>query len=88
MIIINEAMAKKYWPKGDPLKDRLTTGVGMGPVFVEPARQIIGIVGDTQMAASIAIRFRRCTFLSRRCRMQRLRSTLVLRRCGGSFGAM
>jgi putative ABC transport system permease protein len=47
VIIINEAMAKKYWPKGDPLKDRLLTGVGMGPVFVEPARQIIGIVGDT-----------------------------------------
>jgi putative ABC transport system permease protein len=47
VVIINEAMAKKYWPKGDPLKDRLLTGVGMGPVFVEPARQIIGIVGDT-----------------------------------------
>jgi putative ABC transport system permease protein len=47
VVIINEAMAKKYWPKGDPLKDHLLTGVGMGPVFVEPARQIIGIVGDT-----------------------------------------
>lgn len=45
--MINEAMAKKYWPKGDPLKDRLLTGVNMGPVFVEPPRQIIGIVGDT-----------------------------------------
>jgi putative ABC transport system permease protein len=47
VIMINEAMAKKYWPKGDPLKDRLQTGVGMGPVFAEPPRQIIGIVGDT-----------------------------------------
>lgn len=26
VIMINEAMAKKYWPKGDPLKDRLLTG--------------------------------------------------------------
>jgi putative ABC transport system permease protein len=47
VVMINEAMAKQYWPKGDPLKDRLQTGVGMGPVFVEPPRQIVGIVGDT-----------------------------------------
>jgi putative ABC transport system permease protein len=48
VVIINEAMAKQYWPKGDPLKDRLLTGVGMGSVFAEPPRQIIGIVGDTR----------------------------------------
>jgi predicted permease len=48
VVIINEAMAKQYWPKGDPLRDRLLTGVGMGPVFVEPPRQIIGVVGDTR----------------------------------------
>jgi predicted permease len=47
VVMINEAMAKQYWPKGDPLQDRLLTGVGMGPVFAEPARQIVGIVGDT-----------------------------------------
>lgn len=46
VVIINEAMARKYWPKGDPLKDRLLIGPNMGPVFVEPARQIIGVVGD------------------------------------------
>jgi putative ABC transport system permease protein len=48
VVMINEALAKQYWPKGDPLHDRLLTGVGMGPVFAEPARQIIGIVGDTR----------------------------------------
>jgi putative ABC transport system permease protein len=48
VVMINEAMAKQYWPKGDPLRDRLVTGVGMGPIFVEPPRQIIGIVGDTR----------------------------------------
>lgn len=47
VVIINEAMAKQYWPKGDPLRDRLLVGVGMGPVFAEPPRQIIGIVGNT-----------------------------------------
>jgi putative ABC transport system permease protein len=51
VVIINETMAKKYWPNGDPLKDRLLTGVGMGPLFAEPARQIVGIVGDTHNRA-------------------------------------
>jgi putative ABC transport system permease protein len=48
VVVINEAMAKQYWPKGDPLQDRLQKGVGAGPVFAEPPRQIIGIVGDTR----------------------------------------
>jgi len=48
VVIINEAMAKKYWPQGDPLRDRLLVGATMGPVFVEPPRQIIGVVGDVR----------------------------------------
>ena len=48
MVIINEAMARKFWPKGDPLNDRVEIGAGMGPVFVEPPRQVIGVVGDTR----------------------------------------
>ena len=48
VVIINEAMARQFWPKGDPLNDRLEIGVGMGPVFVEPPRQVIGVVGDTR----------------------------------------
>jgi predicted permease len=51
VVIISEAMAKQYWPKGDPLKDRLEIGPGAGPAFAEPARQIIGIVGDTRARA-------------------------------------
>jgi putative ABC transport system permease protein len=45
--LINEAMARQYWPKGDPLTDRIQIGVGAGPAFAEPPRQVIGIVGDT-----------------------------------------
>ena len=48
VVIINEAMAKKYWPKGDPLQDRLLVGASMGPVFVEQPRQIVGVVGDVR----------------------------------------
>jgi putative ABC transport system permease protein len=47
VVIINEAMARQYWPRGDPLKDRLQIAPGAGPAFAEPPRQIVGIVGDT-----------------------------------------
>jgi putative ABC transport system permease protein len=45
--IINEAMARQYWPKGNPLNDRIQIGVGAGPAFAEPPRQVVGVVGDT-----------------------------------------
>jgi putative ABC transport system permease protein len=46
VVLINEAMAKKYWPKEDPVGQQLLIGKGVGPQFEEPARQIIGVVGD------------------------------------------
>lgn len=48
VVIINEAMARQFWPKGDPLNDRIVIGPGMGPVFAEPPRQVIGVVGNTR----------------------------------------
>jgi putative ABC transport system permease protein len=47
VVIINEAMARQYWPKGDPLKDRIQIAPGAGPAFAEGTRQVVGIVGDT-----------------------------------------
>ena len=48
-MIINEAMARQYWPKGDPLNDRLVIGRGVMREFAdEPERQIIGVVGDVR----------------------------------------
>ena len=47
VVIINQAMARQYWPKGDPLKDRIQIGPGAGPAFAEGPRQVVGIVGDT-----------------------------------------
>ena len=46
VVLINQAMAKHYWPKEDPLGQQIVIGKETGPQFVEPARQIIGIVGD------------------------------------------
>ncbi len=46
VVLINETMKKKYWPKGDPVGQQLLIGKGVGPQFTEGARQIIGVVGD------------------------------------------
>jgi len=48
VVIINQAMAKKYWPKEDPIGQRISIGKGLGPDFVELARQVVGIVGDAR----------------------------------------
>jgi predicted permease len=48
VVIINQAMAKKYWPKGDPLGQVITIGKGLGPQFDDPPRQIVGIVGNVR----------------------------------------
>jgi putative ABC transport system permease protein len=49
VVIINEAMARQFWPKADPLNDRLVIGRSVMREFKdEPDRQIIGVVGDTR----------------------------------------
>ena len=49
VVVINERMAREYWQDGDPLQDRIVIGRGMMKEFKdEPARQIVGIVGDVR----------------------------------------
>ena len=48
VLIINQVMAKKYFPKEDPIGQRITIGKGLGPDFEEPARQVVGVVGDVR----------------------------------------
>jgi len=48
VVVINQAMAKKYWKGEDPIGQRLIIGGVMGPDFTQPPRQIIGIVGDAR----------------------------------------
>ncbi len=50
VVIVNQAMARQVWPNEDPLNARLLIGKGMGPVFEDVDRQVIGIVGDVHDA--------------------------------------
>jgi len=45
--IINQAMAHQLGPQGDPLNDRIILFPGVTPAD-DPARQIVGIVGDVR----------------------------------------
>jgi len=49
VVIINQAMASRYWTDGmDPLEDSIVIG-GMLEAFEgEPARRVVGIVGDVR----------------------------------------
>ena len=44
--IVNEAFARKYWLDQDPIGQRMVIGKGLGDVFDEPAREVVGIVGS------------------------------------------
>ena len=47
VVVINEAMAKQYWPKSDPMSDRIIIGKGVMREFAsEGERQIVGVVAD------------------------------------------
>ena len=49
VVIINQTMARMYWPDSDPLDDSLVIGRGIRPDYLEdPVRRIVGIVGDVR----------------------------------------
>ena len=48
VVIINDAMAKKYWPTADAIGQVIIIGKGLGPQFEEPPREIIGIAGNVR----------------------------------------
>lgn len=51
VVIINQAFAKKYFPKEDPIGHQLLIAKGLGVEFEEPAREIVGVVGDVKETA-------------------------------------
>ena len=46
-VIINAAMARRYWPDADPVGDSIRVGRGVRPDYdADPIRRIIAVVGD------------------------------------------
>jgi predicted lysophospholipase L1 biosynthesis ABC-type transport system permease subunit len=41
-------MAKKFWPEGNPIGERITVDKYLGPDFAAPPREIIGVVKDVR----------------------------------------
>lgn len=48
VVMINEAMATRYWPKGDALGQQIVIGKGLGPKLADGPRTIIGIFANTR----------------------------------------
>ncbi len=52
VVVINQSMAKRYWPKGDPLHEKIWIGKGiMTELAAETPREIVGVVGDVRDGA-------------------------------------
>jgi predicted permease len=52
VVLISDAFAKANWKQGeDPVGKQIIIGKGVGPEFEEPARTIVGIVGDVRDGA-------------------------------------
>ena len=45
--LVNESLAKQCWPNEDPVGQHVIVGHGLSPETEEPARTIVGVVGDT-----------------------------------------
>ncbi len=46
VVIVNAALARRYWQKNDPVGERITIGRDAGPEFQEGPRRIAGVVAD------------------------------------------
>jgi predicted permease len=51
VVIINQTMARQYWPDGNPIGERLIIGRGLGPNMEQPPAEIVGVVGDVRDGA-------------------------------------
>lgn len=48
VVIVNQALARKYWPNESAIGQRITIGNRLGPSLRDATREIVGIVGDTR----------------------------------------
>ena len=49
IVIVNETVARSWWPQTNPIGDRITIGRFQGKEFFKDVpREVVGIVGDTK----------------------------------------
>jgi predicted permease len=48
IVVINEALARRYFRGANPIGERITIGRMMGPPFTDRTRQVVGVVGDVR----------------------------------------
>ena len=51
VIVVNQAFARRYFPKKSAVGEHIVIGRIMGPSFADRAREIVGVVGDTRESA-------------------------------------
>jgi predicted permease len=47
-VIINQAMARKFWPNANPVGHEILIGAGLGPEFNKGSVEIVGVVGNVR----------------------------------------
>jgi predicted permease len=46
VVVINETLARDFWPNQDPMGQRITIAKTMGPQWSDRVREVVGVVGD------------------------------------------
>jgi len=52
-VIINEAMARKFWPRRNPVGQSIVIGAGLGPELDQGRTEIVGVVGDAHLRLDV-----------------------------------
>ena len=47
-VVINEALASKFWPNANPVGQAILIGAGLGSDFEEGSTEIVGVVGNVR----------------------------------------
>jgi putative ABC transport system permease protein len=48
VVVINQAMARQYFPNENPVGKRIVIAQNLGPDFADKPREIVGVVGDAK----------------------------------------